>query len=826
MKITVSNYAANKPDRASLTDAEQAGYDLIDMGGLDLYGQDADITDAIDLYLVELNAKAGPAPAPKPAAEPLHPFIFFYGNKKVELYAKSLYDAKQQAIAHFKVKKSKEHEVHGALAVEDEPAAVKEFFKEHGPAIDYANEQSRKAAGKKPAKKHLTVAQRKAAGKPRAQRATAPFRLASNSNRPEGMTLECEYTDVDECVVRANCNGEVLYFYLGDAANAEPNADGYYPSEVVAVAAEGDDLTNPASVGMSKLATKRAKLYGAQILAFSEKAMRTKEKNDKLTKGRAEHNRTTNANKKAAQAVSARNTTSRPTAADVVKNSPNVHIVRPAAKAAPAPAPTPAPEPAPAPKAKATRTKEKKAPAPKAKKEKPVDTRTPVAHFDNDVLFMRDFLRLEGKSATIEDVQRLHRRLEKRIVQEHVRKSSPYADDVTEIATLVAKTFTKMREASIKRTDKLTYNNPVVSRVRAHVEQLRVDAAMNLLGRFINMQGSVPAEKAVKSLETALHNYLVEHPKGDHSLAIGAAHAVLKSWQPGRYVEITRQQLGRLQGLGCPDTPSKPCGCTKKPKGVSGLGSVPAKDADPYGPYFGPSDDAPAVAGPLDEWGQPQEPQGPQKPKANGIFSAIGEKDLSRPAGQTLPLPGPLGQFIGKIERMEYAFALRGDKGAGKSRLQYQILNLFASIGLNCALFSLEINKNSDVVARYTEKYIAPRNRPRVQIASEAPGGLAAIRSAAKEFDVVAIDSWGKIDGVQPGDFDKIRKEFPLTLFIVIFQSTGAGTARGGITSEYDASAVCQVNAPGIAVFEKNRYATGAADELQWDVNKQELLGA
>lgn len=207
-----------------------------------------------------------------------------------------------------------------------------------------------------------------------------------------------------------------------------------------------------------------------------------------------------------------------------------------------------------------------------------------------------------------------------------------------------------------------------------------------------------------------------------------------------------------------------------------------------------------------------------------GIFTTIGLKDTRRAVGETLPLPGPLGKFLGTIERHEYAMVLRGDKGAGKTRFQYQILNLLASVRLNCALFSLEIDKNSDVVARNTNQYINPANRARVKIASEAPGGLAAIRAAAAQFDVVAIDSWSKIQGVEPGDFDKVRKEFPRTLFIAIFQSTTGGTARGGSMSEYDASAVCQVSLPGVAVMEKNRYATGAADELKYDVNAQKLL--
>jgi hypothetical protein len=155
---------------------------------------------------------------------------------------------------------------------------------------------------------------------------------------------------------------------------------------------------------------------------------------------------------------------------------------------------------------------------------------------------------------------------------------------------------------------------------------------------------------------------------------------------------------------------------------------------------------------------------------------------------------------------LEYAVVLRGDKGAGKTRFLYQIKNAFASAGFDVGSFSLEIDKRSDIVTRMKDEYIDPKNRAKVQIASEAPDGIKTIRQAAKVFPVIAIDSWGKL-GVPQTEFDKLRKEFPETFFIVIFQSTTAGTARGGSGAEYDAGAVIQVATGGIAYCEKNRYA-------------------
>lgn len=43
-------------------------------------------------------------------------YIFFYGDKRTEVYADSLYAAKLKAVEHFKVKPNKAHLVHGMIA--------------------------------------------------------------------------------------------------------------------------------------------------------------------------------------------------------------------------------------------------------------------------------------------------------------------------------------------------------------------------------------------------------------------------------------------------------------------------------------------------------------------------------------------------------------------------------------------------------------------------------------------------------------------------------------------------------------------------------------
>jgi len=174
--------------------------------------------------------------------------------------------------------------------------------------------------------------------------------------------------------------------------------------------------------------------------------------------------------------------------------------------------------------------------------------------------------------------------------------------------------------------------------------------------------------------------------------------------------------------------------------------------------------------------------------------------------GKTYRLRGDLGQFLGEYDRNNYTIVVRGDKGAGKSRLLYQLINAFAAKQHSVAFLSLEMGLNSSITERYKNEYISKRNLKRVDITDLAPT-YENLNEICKKYDVVAIDSWTKLRDITQNDFDRLQKENPGTIIICIFQSTTGKITRGGNMPEYDAGMVIQVNNGGLAECEKNRYA-------------------
>lgn len=210
--------------------------------------------------------------------------------------------------------------------------------------------------------------------------------------------------------------------------------------------------------------------------------------------------------------------------------------------------------------------------------------------------------------------------------------------------------------------------------------------------------------------------------------------------------------------------------------------------------------------------------------KSMSIFDSINEIK-AEPSEKSFRVPDDLGRLLGDLERFELAITLEGDQGSGKTRFGYQLADAFAELGNRIAVFSLEIGKRSDLIRRMREQYVNPSNQNKIFITDQLPEAFETIRKAAKEFDVVVIDSWNKLN-VHSSQFDKLRKDFPNTIFIVIFQRTTQGTIRGGTAPLFDAGINLEVVKVddtfknNYAVATKNRYGeTG----LQYNIYSKEL---
>lgn len=420
---------------------------------------------------------------------------------------------------------------------------------------------------------------------------------------------------------------------------------------------------------------------------------------------------------------------------------------------------------------------------------KPVVASGNTEHLTPELVLIKRFAGMEGRTKTKSQVLNFTRALQKAIKEKKVTKTSPNAAVIKGIQQRVVKLYNTMVDKNLNAAE-VSLDSKFSENVKKLAAKQKVYNSIPLLKRFINMQGINPTiaavEKFLKAIKSAIkNNKFVADP---YVKEVENIQDILNDYLGQKRADITLEETSLAGLMGIPQLAGldfSSCKCKKKSHENLGEIDLP-KDL-------------------------------------LSIFSRIDEPATGNAVSKSFVLPTDLGKFLGRIERLEYALLLRGEKGAGKTRLLYQLLNLFASQKLTVAHFSLEISKKSDLVSRMTEAYIDPKNLKFISVADELPKGISTIREAAKYFDVVAIDSFSKI-GVPQTEFDKLRKDFPDTFFIVVFQSTTAGTARGGSAAEFDAGAVLQVNKGGLAEFEKNRYDTDDSRGLVYDLNNQRIV--
>ncbi|WP_108802168.1 antirestriction protein [Aquimarina sp. Aq107] len=214
-------------------------------------------------------------------------------------------------------------------------------------------------------------------------------------------------------------------------------------------------------------------------------------------------------------------------------------------------------------------------------------------------------------------------------------------------------------------------------------------------------------------------------------------------------------------------------------------------------------------------------------PREGYLFTSFDQQPIAS-ATPTFRLPGAMGELLGDLEKFELAITIEGDQGGGKTRFTYQLADAFAEIGNNVAIFTLEIGGKSDLITRMKDEYLSPQNRNRISRADQLPDGYQTISNATGVFDVIIIDSWNKT-GLPSQDFDRLRKQYPDTIFIVIFQRTTQKTIRGGTAPLYDAGINIEVIKVddtfqnNYAVTTKNRYGiTG----VKYNISTKEIIRA
>jgi len=182
----------------------------------------------------------------------------------------------------------------------------------------------------------------------------------------------------------------------------------------------------------------------------------------------------------------------------------------------------------------------------------------------------------------------------------------------------------------------------------------------------------------------------------------------------------------------------------------------------------------------------------------------VGGADLLNMKFNTFILNSELGRFLGELDKNKTAFALTGDSGAGKSYFSFELAKVFVDNGFSAKYFALE-----EGLGKLTQNKVRAYNLGN-DITIIGNGSLRDVRRDAKQYDLIVIDSFQKLN-VKAEEFERLRQDFPKTIFIIIFQKTSSGAMRGGSSIKFNSSATIDVQIRDderVAIMEKGRYGT------------------
>ena len=132
-----------------------------------------------------------------------------------------------------------------------------------------------------------------------------------------------------------------------------------------------------------------------------------------------------------------------------------------------------------------------------------------------------------------------------------------------------------------------------------------------------------------------------------------------------------------------------------------------------------------------------------------------------------LQIPGQPNQWLKSLsknfEAKNSSVIQSTDAGAGKSEFSFYLSWLFINHRLTVKYFSLEMGINETI----KQKLIKFKLTQHFYISGQ--GDLDEVKKDASKYDIIIVDSFGKLNAVAD-DLDRLRHQFPNTIFVFIFR--------------------------------------------------------
>lgn len=392
-----------------------------------------------------------------------------------------------------------------------------------------------------------------------------------------------------------------------------------------------------------------------------------------------------------------------------------------------------------------------------------------VEHIREELKFIKRFVALHNKVKSPNSILSLLKALQKAIIQKLIRKTSPLAKEIQTIQDKLVNLYNSM-----KSDTKIEINEKELAKLVVIAGGEEVYPSINIMKRYIGMQGKEVESKKVDSFIKQIESSLAKKKVGEDDPYLDKVRTILntlKKAKSGTPLSMARAELNGLEGI------VKACGCKPKPASLGKIYNTGGRVLRRC--RSGTYSDAKKGA----------------CSHHKGLSGVLTAEEIANRKFEYLAFSSPWSNLVGR-PATNFTMMLHGEPGAGKTTL----LLKFAKYLANTFGKVLYVSSEEFAASTMTEKVNTLLN--------PFPANLEFAENLKdpdlSRYDFVILDSVNDL-GLQLQDYKSLRAKHPNTAFILILQHTKAGNYRGGKDWEHEIEIGGAVE-NGVITIYRNRY--------------------
>ena len=390
---------------------------------------------------------------------------------------------------------------------------------------------------------------------------------------------------------------------------------------------------------------------------------------------------------------------------------------------------------------------------PKASIQKSSNQSLKVERVSDDLRMIKRYALMHDKTKNQNQIRLFISALQKAIAEKRIRKTSDFAKEIIEIQEKLIKLHGRFKSA----TDRIhvTISETKLSHYLSLVGKQAELQSVKFIKSYINLQGKLIPNQKAKNLHNRIAN------------AINKKRVTSKD----RYWKEIQQILSTLKSF-------------VKKNVEEGELVVSSKELN-------------GLQGIVLECPCAELKGVPANPK-NTIMSST---EIVKLDFEKLGFGGKWLDLIGDPSS-GFTAMIFGKPKMGKSYLAVDFAGYLARNHGTALYVAREEGIDDTLQKKLREKKVA---HPDLYVSDYLPEDLS-------QYDFVFLDSVNKL-GLSPNDLDKLKRKFPETSFIYIFQTTKTGNFRGGNEFQHDVDVVIEVPEKGKAI-QFGRFNQGGSIEI------------